>query len=144
MAGIRALDRIKEKFVTVTPMRSNEYEYGVKNPRRQWAAATSAGADSYKAGIQEAIANGRFTKGVKRAGDAKWNRGCTEKGVQRFGPGVQVAGDDYATGFAPFHTAISNVRLSQRYAKGDPRNLQRVKDVVDALVKTKTRQLAGG
>lgn len=143
MAGIRSLDRIKEKFVSVTPLRASEYEYGVRNPRRNWAASTTAAEASYKAGIQEAIANGRFAKGVKRAGDAKWNRGCTQKGVARFGPGVQVAGDDYATGFAPFHTAISNTKLSQRYAKGDPRNLQRVKDIVDALVKTKARQLTG-
>lgn len=141
MAFIRSIDTIAEKWSTVTPQRSADYEDGVKNPRRSWSQATGAAEDSYKMGVQQAIAQGRFGAGVKRAGDEKWQAGAVEKGVSRWGPGVSLARDAYRSGFAPYQEAISRITLPPRYAKRDKRNLQRVNAVVDALIKTKERQL---
>ncbi|KKL20737.1 hypothetical protein LCGC14_2452450, partial [marine sediment metagenome] len=52
-------------------------------------------------------------------------------------PGVTVAHGDYAAGFAPYQAAIAAVVLPPRYARRDPRNLARVKAVVDALIAKK-------
>lgn len=133
MASIRTVDRIAKKWAEVTPQRAGEYAAGVADPRRDWARATQAAEPAYNAGVQAAIQRKAFGKGVAAAGTAKWQRGATEKGAQRFGPGVQLAQEAYQAGFAPFREAIARVQLPPRFARRDPRNLDRVKAVVDAL-----------
>ncbi len=133
MASIRTVDRIAKKWAEVTPQRAGEYAAGVADPRRDWAQATTAAEPAYQAGVQAAIQRKAFSKGVSKAGTGKWQRGATEKGAQRFGPGVQLAQEAYSVGFAPYREAIARVQLPPRFARRDPRNLDRVKAVVDAL-----------
>ena len=140
MAFIRPIDVIGKKWATVTPARAAEYEDGVKNPRADWARETAAAEPSYVAGIQSSISLKSFVKGVNKAGTAKWAAGATTKGVQRFGPGVQVAQSEYEKGFAPFREAIARVSLPPRFARRDPRNLARVAAIADALGKVKAAQ----
>ncbi len=137
MAYIRAIEVIAEKWATVTPMRAQDYAAGIANPRRSWATATAAAEDSYNDGVQKAIQRKAFGLGVKKAGDEKWSRKATVNGTRNWGPGVQEAKGDYQAGFAPYRDAIAAVVLPPRYARRDPRNLARVKAVVDALVKKK-------
>ena len=54
---------------------------------------------------------------------------------------MQIAEPKYATGFGPYHAAISRLVLPVRFARRDPRNMARVSAVVDALKKVKE---AGG
>lgn len=140
MAEIRPVDEIGEKWATVTPQRSPDYESGVRAPRRDWKQATLAATESFKAGIQNALSKGSFEKGVSRAGTGKWQEGSVTKGVARWGPGVTLAKDAFIRGFAPYAAAIKAVTLPPRYARRDPRNLLRVNAVVAALIKTKEAQ----
>src|SRR6266568_5164282 len=80
MAKIKDAAAIAEKWSTVTPQRSTEYQKGVQNPRTPWAAAAAAAGPAQAAGVQAAIANKSFEKGIARAGDAGWQRGATTKG----------------------------------------------------------------
>lgn len=137
MAFIRSIDAIASKWAEVTPMRSADYAAGVANPRRSWSAATKAAEKAYEDGVTKSISQKRFGKGVTKAGDEKWSRKSTVNGVRNWGPGVTEAKGDYAAGFAPYHAAISACVLPPRYARRDPRNLQRVKAIVDALVAKK-------
>lgn len=137
MAAIPGIDRIAAKWATVTPQRSADYEQGVKEPVRDWKAATVASNDAWKAGIQAAMSANSFVKGVDRAGTATWQEGAVSKGVSRWGPGVALAQDKYGSGFSPYRDAISRVTLPPRYARRDPRNLERVRVVVEALKKVK-------
>ena len=68
----------------------------------------------------------------------KW---CCLKGTARWGPGVVLAQDKYARNFAPFRDAIERVTLPPRFARRDPRNLDRVKAVVNALIVAKEQRL---
>ena len=140
MAAIRSIERIAKKWATVTPARTEDYRAGVEAPRRDWEQATAAAEDAYQAGVTAAIAEKRFGKGVRSAGTEKWQRGATEKGTMRWGPGVAMAESAYATGFAPFRDAIERVTLPPRFARRDPRNLNRVKVIVDALVEAAKRR----
>ena len=133
MAFIRSVDQIAKKWAEVTPMRSDDYAAGIANPRRSWSAATKAAESSYEDGVKQAIAKKRFGKGVTKAGDEKWSRKSISRGVPNWGPGVAEAQGDYAAGFAPYQAAISACVLPPRYARRDPRNLARVKAIVDAL-----------
>jgi hypothetical protein len=142
MAAIRPIDVVASKWATVTPQRSADYEAGVQNPRKDWARESAAASDAWKAGVQAAVAANSFQKGVTKAGTPVWQEGSVQKGTQRWGPGVALAQDKYQTAFAPYHAAISRVNLPPRFARRDPRNLERVKAVVDALVAAK--KAAGG
>ncbi len=137
MAEIRSLTHIRDKWVRVTPGRTDDYLLGVKNPRRDWGEETAAADATYKAGVDAAHAKGMFKKGVIKAGTKKWQDKAVAKGPGRFSEGVYLAGDDYEKGFQPYREAIERVDLGPRFPKRDPRNLDRVKRIVEALVKEK-------
>lgn len=141
MAEIAGVDVIADKWARVTPTRTADYEAGVRSPRKDWSRATLASEGAYKAGVQESLAKGTWAKGVTRAGTPGWQAGAIEKGLTRWGPGVQVAQPKYAKGFAPYRAAIAGVTLPPRFARRDPRNLLRVQAVVDALIKAKQAQM---
>jgi len=141
MAFIRSIEHIANKFATVTPQRTEDYRVGVQNPRKDWATSTAASESAYETGVQLAITKKRFGKGVKKAGTEKWQRGAVEKGTQRWGPGVAMAKEIYAANFAPYRDAIERVTLPPRYSRRDPRNLDRVKAVVNALIAAKEQRL---
>jgi len=139
MPAIKSASEIAKKWATVTPGRSADYEEGVRSPKRSWATATAGAETSYKEAVIKAANAGRFGKGVKAAGDEAWTRGATEKGVQRWGPGVAIAEGDFASGFGPYADVIRATTLPPRYPKGDPRNIQRVAAMADALHKQKVK-----
>ena len=141
MAQIKSIERIAKKFATVTPGRTEDYREGIENPRRDWANSTAGAESAYEAGVTQAIAKKRFGKGVKRAGTETWQKGALEKGTARWGPGVTLSQEKYARNFAPFRDAIERVQLPPRYARRDPRNLDRVKAVVNALSAAKEASL---
>ncbi len=137
MAEIKALSAIADKWARVTPQRTEDYTLGIKNPKRDWEEETVAAEGNWKAGVDIAAQKGMFGKGVKAAGTAKWQKKALAVGPGRFAEGVYVAKDDYQKGFAPYRDAIEKVDLGPRFPRRDPRNLERVKRVVEALVKVK-------
>lgn len=137
MAEIKSLSSIKEKWTRVTPGRTEDYKLGIQNPRRDWAEEAKAGKANWKAGIDAAHAKDLFAKGIEKAGTKKWQEKALKKGPGRFAEGVYIAGPDYEKGFAPYHEAIARVDLGPRFPKRDPRNLDRVRRVVEALVAQK-------
>lgn len=141
MAFIRSIEQIAKKFGTVTPGRTEDYRFGVENPRRDWATATASAESAYESGVTQAIAKKRFGRGVKAAGTEEWQKGAIMKGTARWGPGVTMAQDKYARNFAPYRDAIERVTLPPRFAKRDPRNLERVKAIVNALTAAKETRL---
>jgi len=140
MAEIRSLSDIRDKWTRVTPGRTEDYKIGVKNPRRDWAEETLASKENWKAGIDAAAGKDLFAKGVSKAGSKKWQDKALKKGPGRFAEGVYIAGPDYEDGFKPYHDAIARVDLGPRFPRRDPRNIERVKRVVEALIKTKLEE----
>jgi len=139
MAKIRSVEEIADKYARVTPARSADYQEGVKSPKTDWRGATEAAEETWQQGIQSAISNKSFGKGVRRAGTEKWQRKTLELGVSRWGPGVSAAKDDYAAGFGPYAQEIAATQLPPRGARGDPRNIERVAKLAMALHARKLR-----
>lgn len=127
------------KWARVTPQRTEDYKQGVENPKRSWQSATAAAAKNQADGVQEAIRDKRFEKGVARAGDSTWQEGALVKGVNRFGEGVQAAEQKYTNNFGPYAQVIESTTLPPRYPKGDPRNIERVKTIAMALRNRKVK-----
>ena len=137
MAEIKSMSQIRDKWTRVTPGRTEDYKIGISNPRRDWQAETEAAGDNWKAGIDAAAAKDMFRKGVVKAGTKKWQDKALKKGPGRFAEGVYIAGPDYERGFAPFREAIARCDLGPRFPRRDPRNLDRVRKIVTALVEEK-------
>lgn len=92
-----------------------------------------AAAGAQAAGVQQAITEKRFEKSVAATPDSKWAEKASTKGADRFGPGVAQAEQDYEKGFAPYRQVIESTTLPARGAKGDPKNIERVKVMAAAL-----------
>ncbi|KKM77758.1 hypothetical protein LCGC14_1366800 [marine sediment metagenome] len=137
MAEIKSLSSIREKWARVTPGRTEDYRLGIMNPKRDWAEESLAAKDNYKLGVDKAHSNQLYEKGVRAAGSAKWKDKALKKGPGRFAEGVMVGAQDYEKGFAPYRDAIESVDLGPRFPKRDPRNIDRVKRIVDALIEKK-------
>lgn len=133
MVAIRSAREIAEKWSSVTPTRTGFFEAGVRAPRRDWARSAIAAADNYKIAVIAAANEGRFQKGVNKAGTEKWQRKTLDIGAGRWGPGVSVAAPDFEAGFSPYRDAIDKLVLKPRFPKGDPRNYDRVKQIGDVL-----------
>jgi len=137
MPAIRSASEIADKWARVTPGRSTDYAAGIDKPKKDWETQTLAAEEAYEGGVQAAIAEDRFTKGVKEAGTEKWQRKARELGTVRWGPGITAARPDYQAGFAPFRDIIERTTLPPRRPKGDPANIDRVRILADALHKAK-------
>lgn len=133
MPKIRPVSDIASKWERRASGATEEYAAGVKSPKKDWKTETLASEDAYKKGVSEAASQGRFGKGVGRAGTEKWQKGAVEKGTARYGPGISIGKANYATGFAPYAAVIAGVTLPPRGAKGDPRNIERVRAIATAL-----------
>lgn len=144
MAGVKALDKIVDKWDRVSAGAQGEYEAGVKDPRKDWAASTKAAEKAFEAGIQAAIAAKRFGKGVAKAGTSKWQAMAIAKGPRRWSEGIGLARATYAEAFAPYHTALGAIVYPVKGPRGDPRNIDRVAIVAKTLHELKLRLKGGG
>lgn len=140
MPAIKSIQDIGQKFIDVTPQRAVQYANGCKKPRRDWQQATEAAEDRFEAGVQKAIQLKSFGRGVREAGTAKQQKGVEEKGVARWPVGVRLALSAFVKGFGPYRDEIERTELPQRYARRDPRNLDRVGAICKALGELKERQ----
>ena len=135
---LRPLDYIKQKYATRATAAAGDFQFGVQNPLRDWATNAAAAEGAWRDGVQDAIARGAFGKGVKAAGTQFWQARTLTLGVPRYTQGVQASVDLYADRFKPYYEALSRVTLPPRGKRGDPRNLERVRVIIEALRRVKT------
>jgi len=143
MPAIRPIGELEEKYKRVTPERAPYYQAGIEKPKEDWASEAMAAAEAYTGGVTVAAREGRYQKGVAKAGTAKWKEATLIKGVQqgRWAQGISAFHGNWAKNFAPFHETIARTALPPRYPKGDPRNLERVKAIASALREKKLELL---
>lgn len=138
MPAVKAMNIVSDKWSRRTAGATQDYAAGVRSPKNDWQQKTLEASDAQAAGVQAAIANNSFEKGVSKAGSAKWQRKASGVGAQRYGPGAQAAKGDYEAGFGPYAQVIQGVTLPPRGARGDPRNYENVRLIGEALHKAKT------
>ena len=135
---VKSAAKIAEKWARVTPERTLDYEEGVRNPLKDWAKETADAESRYEAGIKSAIQRKAFSKGVLKAGTAKQKSKTIIKGIPRWAEGVRGAESDMKSGMEPVVEVLKNLTLPPRFETGDPRNIERVKVIQQALHKMKT------
>lgn len=137
MVKVKPLDVVVKKWKARASVATEDYKYGVQNPKQPWAAAAEAAFDAWAAGVQDAIADRRFIGGVRRAGDAKWARKALEVGAARYAPGITAASEDYEKAMGEVLKVIESVSLPARGPRGAATNYERVKLIGDTLHKWK-------
>lgn len=143
MANIKPMSRITDAWKRRSQASTPDYEAGVRDPKTDWASAAAAAEDNYNKGVQAAISQKRFGKGIKNAGTEKWQQNALKKGVNRWAEGINLAEDAYVKGFSPYATVIANTKLPPRGPKGDPNNIQRVATMAKALHDAKINRSGG-
>lgn len=109
-----------------------QYAAGVQGAGPKWSAETLASAPNWASGVQLAISDGRFAKGVTSA-QPKYVAGATGKGARNYGPAVASAAPAWLAGTQPYLNTIANLTLPPRGPVGSPQNNLRVSAVTDAL-----------
>src|SRR5579883_777053 len=102
------INSIASKWSTRAQAAGPDYTAGVKSTQKDWAQLTAAAADSWGAGVSQAVSDGRFAKGVTAAGTPKWQNAAATKGAQRYPQGVAGAHQNYDNGFAPYLPATQH------------------------------------
>jgi hypothetical protein len=124
---------LARKFVTRAGAASGDYKDGVSQAGQDWETNTRAAGDNYAQGVQQAIADGRFQRGVTEAGSTKFVQRASTLGAQRFAPGVAAAEADWSKGAQPYLQALAGMTLPPRRPKGDPGNMERANAVASRL-----------
>lgn len=129
---------IAKKWARVTPDRTVDYEEGVRNPLRDWEKETADAEPLYEAGVKAGILRKAFGKGVRKCGTARQRLKTILKGIPVWAERVSLAEDDMRSGMEPVVKVLEGLTLPKQYETGDPRNIERVKAIQQALHKLKT------
>ncbi len=130
---IKDTGSLAKKFVQRAQGAQKDYADGVAQAGGDWETNTKAAEDSFAQGVQAAIADKRFGKGVAAAGGGKYVDRATKLGAGRYPQGVAAAEGAWAQGAQPYLQALASMSLPLRGPKGDPRNQQRANAVAAAL-----------
>jgi len=135
---IKSVSEIATKYSRVTPSRSTDFEDGIKSTSpSDYVNATVSSEPNYERGITASIARKSFSKGVRKAGE-KWHSKALNLGPSRYATGTAAAASDYESGYGPYREVIAGLTLPPRGPAGDPKNIERVRVIADALRKAKT------
>lgn len=133
MAAVRDMASIAGKWREVSGRSGDQFKKGVLAPKKSWVDGAANGAENYKTGVIQAANDGRFAKGVRKAGNETWSKAAAEKGPDRYSTGVAFAGGKYEEKFSPYLATIAATTLPPRYPRGDSRNVARVQAIASAL-----------
>lgn len=131
-----------KKFVDRASVSSGDYLDGVRGTDKDQAALAVAAAPIYKQAVIKAANEGRYEKGVQKAGRQAYIDGVTKKGEARFAEGVAASAAKYAANSSEYDSARSAADNMPRGVKGSAENLARVATVVKALRAKKVGSVA--
>lgn len=130
---IRETAQLAQKFATRAAAAAGDYKTGVEASGQDWLNRTLEGEENYANGVNAAIAQKRFGKGVAAAGVQKFVQRASQMGSQRFAPGVQNAQGEWQKNTEPYLAELRGMNLPPRRPKGDPGNQARAAAVAQRL-----------
>lgn len=133
MPKTKGVARTVAKYLDRVRVAVNAYKEGVANPKNPWEQAASSAAGSWKQAIQEAAGRGAYEQGIARAGESKWRSAADQKGAARFTPGVEFGKPFFERAIGDVLGTIEGVALTPRGPSGSPGNLDRTRQIDDAL-----------
>jgi hypothetical protein len=141
LGGLAVFGAIKVKDAGATAAKwkakasasGKDYEDGVRGAGADWEQRAREGAQNYRDAVVQAAGEGRFERGIAKAGAAKYTQRATTLGPQRYSTGVNAAEASFTQSIGPVLQTIASVQLPPRRPKGDPANMMRSQAVAQAL-----------
>ena len=130
---MKTAQQVAEKYASRASAASTDYVSGVETTTKDQAARAIASAEIHKQATMAALNEGRYAKGLQKAGNQAWKDGVRKKGGGRYSEGVATASGKYAANSAAYDGARGAAASLPRGLKGSETNLARVKAVVGAL-----------
>lgn len=134
---VKDINKSAAKFVQRASIAGPDYSAGIDAAGTSQFDNAVAAKDSWGAGVQTAVANGSFVKGLQRVGPGKWTTNAKTKGAKNYPAGVAAAQQSYLSAVGPYFQVLSNLDPGPRFPRGDPRNQARSVAVQVALRKQK-------
>lgn len=103
---------VAQKWANRASAASGDYRAGVENTQKDPTALAIAAGPKYIQRVTQAYQDGRYTRGLQRAGKAGWLEGVLNKGVNNYSAGVTASVDKFAARIAPV-LAYENSGLGQ-------------------------------
>ena len=132
MVNVPSIDEVTRKWKSRASGAASDYSAGIARAPGAVSAALAA-KGSWASGVQAAVSNDSFAKGLGRSSDAAWKTAAATKGAARYGPGIAAAEGEFRTGMGRVLSAISGVTLPPRGPKGVDNNIERVRAMAKAL-----------
>lgn len=115
----KTAEQIVEKYQRGVQGAATDYANGVQSPSKPWAASTVAAVGRWRNGINDAINNHTFEKGVQSAGDQKWMARAASIGAQRYAASATEAATAYQKQAAKIMSAAQAARQVKATLPGD-------------------------
>jgi hypothetical protein len=138
---VRPIQEGQEKFKARAAAASEDYKRGVQGAGQRWADGAAGAEEAWRAGTQEAISQGRFTKGIRAAGSQKYQERAATLGPERFRRGVEVGAPEWGKNFSPFAQALAAHVPSPKGMRGSDQNAQRSIEVQRLMRRTRLERL---
>jgi hypothetical protein len=130
---VRSAQAAADAFVAGANGAAKSYTDGVAGAGQAWHDGAAGASDTYAQGTQAAIADGRYLKGVNKAGAQRYVDKATKVGAGRYTAGAAASKQDYQAGVQPYLDVIAAQNLPLRGPKGSPGNINRVAQIAQAL-----------
>ena len=106
---IKPASASQQKYVNNTGSAGQSYKDGISNPRRDWQAATVAAETTWEQGVQQAIGNKTFAKGITPDASNKQKTNALALGATRYPQGTANAAPIWAKNTQPVLDSMANV-----------------------------------
>lgn len=100
--------RAAEKYDTRTSGATNDLERGIQENADKWKENAERSGDKYAEGVQEAVANHKFQRGVQATSPEKFGRSITPASKQKYAANTTRAKAEVA------RVAQRNIEVSER------------------------------
>ena len=119
--------------ITIVPQR---YQQGVEGADWKKGVSNPQANTNYKDGVQRAISENAWKKGVDKISNEEWKNAALTKGASSISEGMRQGQEKYATNFAPILSAINSAVSSLPPRTTDPMaNIDsRLKPIVKAAI----------
>jgi hypothetical protein len=122
---IKPASSSQQKYINNTGSATQSYQDGINNPRRDWAASTSAAEGTWESAVQAAVSNKTFAKGITQDAAAKQKNNAITLGVGRYPTGTKNAAPNWAKFTQPVLDAMAGVPDMPRGPKMSQQNFDK-------------------
>jgi len=97
-----------------------------------WHSQTLASEENYKTGVTRAANEGRFGRGVQKAGAEGYRSGVATVGQNRFSEGMSKGGATWSAEFGKVAQVVAGKDIGPRGITGSQENKNRAANMADA------------